>query len=221
VSTNKAFFLPDDLYSYIFNTSVRETPVQRELREKTATLPGAGMMTGPDQVQFLHLLTRAIGAQRALEIGVFTGYGTLGIALALPEHGRLVACDVSEEYTDVGRPYWQRAGVATKIDLRIAPAVKTLDALLAGDGAGSFDLAYVDADKSNYDAYYERALRLLRPSGLICIDNVLWSGRIVDPSDNDASTAALRALNAKIGKDERVDAIILSLGDGLNVVRKR
>lgn len=193
----------------------------KALREETARMPRAVMQTGADQVQFLQLLVKLTGARRCIEVGVFTGYSALGVALALPEEGRIVACDVSDEYTAVARRYWHLAGVSEKIELCLAPAVETLDALLERGAAGSYDFAYVDADKTGYDDYYERCLRLLRENGLLAIDNVLWSGDVIDPRSTDADTLALRELNAKIGGDERVDASLLSIGDGLMVVRKR
>ncbi|MGZ3496784.1 MAG: class I SAM-dependent methyltransferase [Vulcanimicrobiaceae bacterium] len=213
------FGLPPEFYAYVLDVSLRETPVQRELREAAANMPQGGMQSSPDQVQFMQLLIRLTGAKRALEVGVFTGYSALGVALALPEDGYLVACDVSEEYTSLARPYWEKAGVAGKIDLRLAPAVHTLDALLADGLAQSFDFAYIDADKKNYDAYYERALELVRPNGLIALDNVFWNGEVADPQTEDA--VALNALNVKIGHDERVDASMVPIGDGLTVARKR
>lgn len=214
-------FLPEAIQQYIIETTLRDLPVLRDLREETAKLPNAGMQTGADQVQLLQLLVRAIGARRCIEVGVFTGYSALGVALALPDDGRILACDVSEEYTAIGRRYWARAGVAHKIDLRLAPAVRTLDEAIRGGESGSFDFAYIDADKSGYDGYYERVLQLLRPGGLITIDNVLWSGEVVHAGAIDPDTAALRALNEKIGKDERVDASLVPIGDGLLIVRKR
>lgn len=214
-------FLPEAIQQYIIETTLRDLPVLRDLREETAKLPNAGMQTGADQVQLLQLLVRAIGARRCIEVGVFTGYSALGVALALPDDGRILACDVSEEYTAIGRRYWARAGVAHKIDLRLAPAVLTLDEAIRGGESGSFDFAYIDADKSGYDGYYERVLQLLRPGGLITIDNVLWSGEVVHAGAIDPDTAALRALNEKIGKDERVDASLVPIGDGLLIVRKR
>lgn len=219
--STKTFFLPEPLYDYMLEVSLREAPAMLALREETASHPHAGMQTSPEQVQFMAMLVRLIGATRCLEVGVFTGYSTLGVALALPEQGHIVACDVSEAYTSIARRYWNSAGVAEKIDLRLAPAVQTLDALLADGNAGSFDFAYIDADKTNYDQYYERALELLRPNGLIAVDNVLWSGAVADPQKNDADTASLRALNNKIGRDERVDASLVPIGDGLMLVRKR
>jgi len=219
--SSKAFFLKDDLYAYVARHSVRETPEQRALREETARHPRAGMQTAPDQVQLLALLARVTGVRRYLEVGVFTGYSALGVALALPTDGRVVACDVSEEYIAVGRNFWRSAGVENKIDVRIGPAAETLDRMLANGQAATFDMAYIDADKTNYDAYYERSLRLVRPNGLIAIDNVLWSGEVLNESSRDPDTQALRALNDKIAADDRVDAVMLTIGDGLTIARKR
>lgn len=219
--SSRSAFIPQHIQHYIDATSLREHPVMRELREETAKHAHAGMQTGADQVQFLQLLVRLIGARRCIEVGVFTGYSSLGVALALPADGNIVACDVSEEYTAIARRYWERAGVAEKIDLYLAPATQTLDELLRAGEEGRFDFAYIDADKTGYDAYYERCLRLLRPNGLLTIDNVLWSGEVTDARTTDADTLALRALNEKIGRDERVDASLLPIGDGLMVVRKR
>ncbi len=212
--------LTDGVEQYIVDTTVREHPVLAELRAETATMRGAGMQIGSDQGQFMGLLARAIGAKRYLEIGVFTGYSSLAMALALPDDGRVVACDVSSEYTSVAKRYWQKAGVEKKMDLRIGPAVATLDKMIA-DKVEPFDIAFIDADKENYDAYYERCLQLVRPGGLILCDNMLWSGRVVDTTVHDAETDALRALNAKAGKDERVDAVLLSVGDGILIARRR
>jgi caffeoyl-CoA O-methyltransferase len=184
-------------------------------------MPNAGMQTGADQMQFLQLLVRLIGARRCIEVGVFTGYSALGVALALPDDGKIIACDVSEEYTAVAKRYWERAGVSGKIDLYLAPATKTLDDLIRAGEEGRFDFAYIDADKTGYDAYYERCLRLLRANGIITIDNVLWSGEVAKPGATDEDTLSLRALNEKIGRDRRVDATLLPIGDGLMVVRKR
>lgn len=214
-------FLPDDIQRYIEATTLRDEPVLRDLRAETAKMPHAGMQTGADQVQFLQLLTRLIGARRCIEVGVFTGYSALGVALALPDDGKIIACDVSEEYTAVARRYWERAGVSGKIDLYLAPATQTLDDLIRAGEEGRFDFVYIDADKTGYDAYYERCLRLLRANGLITIDNVLWSGEVAKPGTTDEDTLALRALNEKIGRDARVDATLLPIGDGLMVVRKR
>lgn len=214
-------FLPDDIQRYIEATTLRDEPVLRDLRAETAKMPHAGMQTGADQVQFLQLLARLIGARRCIEVGVFTGYSALGVALALPDDGKIIACDVSEEYTAVARRYWERAGVSGKIDLYLAPATQTLDDLIRAGEEGRFDFVYIDADKTGYDAYYERCLRLLRANGLITIDNVLWSGEVAKPGTTDEDTLALRALNEKIGRDARVDATLLPIGDGLMVVRKR
>lgn len=219
--TTRSFYLPDFIDKYILETTLRDTPLMRDLREETAKMPAARMQTGADQVQFLQLLVRLIGARRCIEVGVFTGYSALGVALALPADGCILACDVSEEYTSVARRYWERAGVADKIDLYLAPATQTLDELLKAGEAGRFDFAYIDADKSGYDAYYERCLQLLRPNGLITIDNVLWGGDVAAPDVVDQDTVALRNLNKKIGRDERVDASLLPIGDGLMVVRKK
>jgi predicted O-methyltransferase YrrM len=210
----------DTLREYLVAHSAREQPAQAGLREATRTHPHAGMQIGPEQAQFLALLVRLIGARRAIEVGVFTGYSALAVALALPADGYLLACDISDEYTRVGRPFWADAGVAAKIDLRLGPAEATLAAEIAGGGAGRFDFAFIDADKSGYDAYYERCLVLLRPGGLIAIDNVLWGGSVARPS-LDADTVALQALNDKIHGDERVDIAMLPLGDGVTLARKR
>lgn len=218
--STRSFLVPYTLYEYIFKTTVHETPEQRGLRERTAAMPQARMQTAPDQLQFLQFLAKAIDARQCIEVGVFTGASALAVALALPENGKIVACDVNEEFTGVGKEFWKRAGVAEKIDLRIAPAEQTLRKMLSA-GEGGFDFAYIDADKSNYDTYYELVLKLLRRGGLMAIDNVLWGGSVADPKDNDADTSALRSLNEKIGKDERVDQSLLTIGDGLLVLRKR
>ena len=217
---NRTLNLDDALYEYVLSHSVREHPAQTALREATRTHPHAGMQIGPDQGQFMALLVRLIGARRTIEIGVFTGYSALTVALALPDDGCVLACDVSDEYTRIGRPYWQQAGVAHKIDLQIAPARSTLDARLAAGEAGRFDFAFIDADKTGYDDYYERCLLLLRDGGLIAIDNVLWSGSVAQPAKT-ADTAALQALNDKLHRDERVDLSMLPIGDGLTLARKR
>lgn len=219
--STRSFFLPDDIGEYILQTTLRDQPLLRELRDETAALPQARMQTGADQVQFLALLVHLVGAKRCIEVGVFTGYSALGVALALGPDGMLIACDVSEEYTAIARRYWARAGVDRKIDLRLAPARETLDDLLAGGGEGSYDFAYIDADKSGYDAYYERCLRLIRSNGVIALDNMLWGGQVARDAHGDEDTLALQALNAKIGRDERVEASLLPIGDGLMLVRKR
>jgi predicted O-methyltransferase YrrM len=217
---NRRTAIDDTLYAYVVAHGVREHPAQAGLREATRAQPHAGMQIGPDQGQFLGLLTRIANVRRAIEVGVFTGYSALSVALAMPDDGYLLACDVSEEYTRVGRPFWEQAGVAHKIDLRLAPAVQTLDAQLAASAAGSFDFAFIDADKSSYDAYYERCLKLLRPGGVVAIDNVLWGGSVARTAE-DADTLALQALNEKIHADERVDMTMLPIGDGVTLARKR
>lgn len=216
----KTLELTDTLYRYVLDHSLREHPAQTALREATRAHPHAGMQIAPEQGQFMALLVRLIGARRCIEIGVFTGYSALTVALALPPDGRLLACDISDDYTRVGRPFWQQAGVAHKIDLRLAPALGTLDACLAAGEAGQYDFAFIDADKSGYDAYYERCLQLLRPGGLIAIDNTLWSGAVARKA-GDADTLALQALNVKLHRDERIDLSLLPFSDGLTLARKR
>ena len=179
------------------------------------------MQIGPDQAALLALLVRSLGARKCLEIGTFTGYSALAVAMALPAEGKLVCCDISEEWTAMGRRYWAKAGVAARIDLRLAPALQTLNDLLAHKGSGQFDFAFIDADKAGYDSYYEACLRLVRAGGLIALDNMLWSGRVADPEFHDADTDALRALNAKIRDDARVDACLLTVGDGVMLAQKR
>ena len=219
--SRRTLTVDDELYRYLLDRSLREHPAQAALRAATAAHPHAGMQISPEQGQFMALLVRLIGARRAIEIGVFTGYSALTVALALPDDGRLLACDISDEYTRVGRPYWEQAGVADKIDLQLAPALATLDARLAAGEAEQYDFAFIDADKTSYDAYYERCLRLLRPGGLIAIDNTLWSGKVAHPAAGDADTAALQALNAKLRNDARIDVSLLPIGDGLTLARKR
>lgn len=197
----------------------RESEVSARLREETAKLPQAGMQIGPDQAAFLSLLVRAIAAQRCIEIGTFTGMSALAVASALPEEGRLVCCDISEEWTSIARRYWAQAGVSARIDLRLAPALETLRDL-AKTERGSFDFAFIDADKARYDAYYEACLELLRRGGVIALDNMLWSGKVADANVHDADTDAIRTLNAKIHIDARVDASLLTLGDGVMLARK-
>ena len=217
---NRNTALDDELRAYLVAHSARETAAQAGIREATRSHPAAGMQIGPEQAQFLGLLVKLIGARRAIEIGVFTGYSALAVAQALPEDGRVLACDISDEYTRVGRPFWEAAGVASKIDLHLGPALATLDARLAAGEAGQYDFAFIDADKSGYDAYYERCLVLLRTGGLIAIDNVLWGRSVARPA-KDADTAALQALNAKIHADDRVDMAMLPIGDGVTLARKR
>jgi predicted O-methyltransferase YrrM len=205
---------------YLGTVVVHETPVQKRLREETARLPEAAMQIGADQGVFLAFLARLIGARRAIEVGTFTGYSALVVAAVLPRDGRLVCCDVSEKWTSIARRYWAEAGVSDRIDLRLAPARETLAELRKRDGPGSYDFAFIDADKTGYDAYYEACLELLRAGGLIAIDNVLWSGTVADPKDMRPDTVALRAITAKIRDDPRVDACLVSLGDGVMLARK-
>ena len=218
--SHRTLNLDDTLIDYVHAHSLREHPAQTALREVTAGHRYAGMQISPEQGQFMALLARLTGARRAIEIGVFTGYSALTVALALPDDGYLLACDISDEYTRVGLPFWAEAGVAQKIDLRLAPALATLDAQLAEGHAASFDFAFIDADKTGYDGYYERCLKLLRTGGLIAVDNVLWSGAVARAADND-DTRALQALNDKLHRDKRVDLSMLPIGDGLTLARKR
>ena len=218
---NRTTALTDRLYDYLIEVSVREPPLLRELREETGALPMAMMQIGPEQGQFMRLLIELIGARRAVEVGTFTGYSALCVAEAMGPQGRLVACDVSEEYTAIARRYWARAGVADRIDLRLGPAVATLDKMLADGAAGTIDFVFIDANKPDYDKYFERAMKLLRPAGLIAIDNVLWGGAVADPSVDDEDTSAIRALNRKLAKDERVSLSLVPIGDGLTLARKR
>jgi predicted O-methyltransferase YrrM len=218
--TNKTLQLSEQLHSYLLGQSLREDALLQRLRSETAALPQAHMQIAPEQGQLMALLVRLMNAGKALEIGVFTGYSSLCIARALTPLGRLVACDIDPDWTAIARRYWQEAGVAAKIELRLAPALDTLAELLAEE-EGSFDFAFIDADKKNYEAYYEGALRLLRPGGLAVIDNVLWSGRVADPAADDPDTRAIRAFNAKLRDDKRVDLSLLPIADGLTLARKR
>lgn len=219
--SSKTISLDDRLRDYLWQVTDREPALLRRLREETARHPRAGMQISPEQGQFMTVLVELMGARKTLEVGVFTGYSSLIVALALPPDGRITALDVSEEFTSMARRYWAEAGVADKIDLQLAPATETLDRLLAEGQAGTYDFAFIDADKTNYDAYYERCLKLLRPGGLIAIDNVLWNGDVADPRENDPDTVALRALNAKVHADERVTMSMVPIGDGLTLARKR
>jgi caffeoyl-CoA O-methyltransferase len=218
--SNRTIALTDPLYEYLLSASLREHPLLAELRAEAATRPEVQLQIAPEQGQFMALLVRLLGARRCLEIGVFTGYSSLVTALALPDDGRIVACDVSEEWTAIARDYWRRAGVEHKVELRLAPALDTLDTLLADGGAGTFDFAFLDADKKNDPAYYERMYPLLRSGGLLAIDNTLWSGRLLDPRERDPETQSIRRLNEQLLGDTRVDLSLLPLGDGLTLVRK-
>ena len=212
--------IDDRLYQYVLDNSLHEHPAQAALREATRLHAHAGMQIAPDQGQFMALLVKLMGARRTLEIGTFTGYSALTVALALPDSGHLLACDISDEYTRIGRPFWKQAGVEHKIELVLAPALQTLDARLAAGEAALYDFAFIDADKANYDAYFERCLKLIHAGGLIAIDNTLWSGAVAHPA-KDADTAALQALNTKLHHDQRIDLALLTVGDGLTLVRKR
>ena len=219
--SNRSIVLTDSLYEYMNRVSLREAPCLLALREETAALAQSRMQIPPEQGQFMALLVRLAGARRCLEVGVFTGYSSLATALALPDDGRIVACDISEDWTAIARRHWRQAGVAHRIDLRLAPAAETLDALLAAGEEGSYDFAFIDADKGGYLGYYERALRLLRPGGLLLVDNTLWSGRVADPAATDADTVALRHFNEVLHRDERVDLSLVPIGDGLTLARRR
>ena len=219
--SNRSISLTDSLYGYMLEVSLREPELLLRLREETAADPMARMQISPEQGQFMSLLVRLIGARRCIEVGVFTGYSSLCVAAALPADGRIVACDVSAHWTQLARRYWEAGGVAHKIDLRLAPAVETLESLLAAGGAGNYDFAFIDADKTNYVAYYERSLELLRPGGLVVVDNTLWSGRVADPEVADEDTVALRHFNEHLHRDARVDLSLLPMGDGLTLARKR
>lgn len=215
----KRTLLPDAVEAYLLETLIHEDPVAADLRTETAALPEAGMQIGPDQAALMALLVRLINARNVIEIGTFTGYSALAMARALPADGRIVCCDLSDTWTGLARRYWERAGIAERIDLRLGPAQQTLDSLREAGEDGRFDLAFIDADKTGYDAYYERCLHLIRPGGLILIDNTLWSGNVADGNVNDDTTRTLRALNLKIRDDTRVESVLLSIGDGVTLVR--
>jgi predicted O-methyltransferase YrrM len=219
--STKTITLTESLHHYLLSVSLHEPPILARLREETAQHPLANMQIAPEQGQFMALLVRLMEAKKCLELGVFTGYSALSVALALPPDGKLIACDVNEEWTSMARRYWQEAGVAHKIALRIAPALETLDKLLANGEAGSFDFIFIDADKENYANYYERSLELVRHGGLIVIDNVLWSGRVADPNEQDMDTVAIRRFNTKLHFDERIALSMLPLADGLTLAYKR
>jgi len=213
--------IPQPILDYLRRNSIREPEVLRRLREETARHPRSNMQIPPEHGQFMALLVDLLGAKRTIEIGVFTGYSALWVALTLPPEGRIVACDVSEEYTSVARRYWKEAGVDHKIDLRLQPALKTLRESLAEGQRGRFDFAFIDADKPNYEQYYEHCLELLRPGGVVMADNVLWSGRVAEQANQEPDTIALRAFNRKLLRDERVSLSMLPLGDGVTLALKR
>ncbi len=216
----KYISLTDPLYEYLQKVSVREPDILRRLREETAGDPLAMMQISPDQGQFMTLLARLLNARRYLEVGVFTGYSTLSLALALPSDGKITACDISEEWTSMARRYWKEAGLDEKIDLRLAPAADTLASLIAKGSEGSYDLAFIDADKENYQVYFEYCLKLVRPGGLILIDNVLWGGQVIDESNREESTVAIREFNLNLHQDNRVHISLLPVGDGLTLAAK-
>jgi len=218
---NQTIGISDELAAYVLRFGTREPDVLARLREETAALPQHGMQIAPEQGAFLALLVELVGARRCIEVGTFTGYSSTAVALALPDDGRIVCCDVSEEWTALARKYWDEAGVADKIDLRIAPAAETLDQLLAAGEEGAFDFAFIDADKAAYDGYYERLLRLVRPGGLIALDNTLWGGEVLDDESDDEDTQALRVLNAKLADDERITLCLLPVADGVTLARRR
>ena len=218
--SNKTLPLNNSLYEYILSVSLREPEVLARLRAETLQQPMSVMLSAPEQGQFLALLVQLTGARKCLEVGVYTGYSTLWVALALPHDGSVLACDVSEKWTAIARRYWEEAGVAERIDLQLAPALETLERLLAADQAGSFDFAFIDADKENYPDYYERSLQLLRPGGLMVIDNTLWSGAVADTTRQDPETCAIRALNDLVHADDRVQMSLLPVADGLTLARK-
>ena len=218
--SNKTLPLNNILYEYILSVSLREPEVLARLRAETLQQPMSVMLSAPEQGQFLALLAQLIGARKCLDVGVYTGYSTLWVALALPHDGSVLACDVSEKWTAIARRYWEEAGVVERIDLQLAPALETLDRLLAADQADSFDFAFIDADKENYPDYYQRTLQLLRPGGLLAIDNTLWSGAVADTSRQDPETCAIRALNELVHADDRVQMSLLPVADGLTLARK-
>ena len=219
--SSRTIVLNDALYEYLLSVSLREPDVLCRLREETAKMPQHNMQISPEQGQFIALLVELTGARKCLEVGTFTGYSTLSVALALPEDGQIVACDISEEFTSRAKPYWQEAGVAGKIDLRLGPALETLDTLIADGESGAFDFAFIDADKVNYQGYFQRALDLIRRGGLILVDNVLWSGAVVDPARDDEDTEAIRAFNQARAGDPRISLSLVPIGDGLSLARKR
>jgi len=219
--SNVSMGLPPDLQDYLVRHGVRETELLKRLRDETALLPQHNMQIAPEQGALLALLVELIGARRCLEIGTFTGYSSLVVATAMPPDGTIVCCDVSEEWTAIARRYWAEAGVADRVDLRLAPALTTLDQLIAGGAEGTFDFAFVDARKSEYPEYHERVVRLLRPGGLAAYDNVLWGGGVVDDSMQDEETLGVRRLNERLAADERVTIAMLPLADGVTLARKR
>jgi predicted O-methyltransferase YrrM len=221
VMTGRTVSLTDSLYDYLVAHSVREPPILARLRAATAVLPHATMQIGAEQGQFMALLVKLLAARRCLEVGTFTGYSSLAVALALPSDATILTCDIDAQTTAIARQFWREAGVAARIELRLQPALKTLGELLAAGGAGGFDFAFIDADKTGYRAYYDEILKLVRTGGLIAVDNTLWDGEVANPSAQDADTVALRAFNDYVHRDERVDLSLVPIGDGLTLLRKR
>jgi caffeoyl-CoA O-methyltransferase len=219
--SNKSINLTDTLHQYLLDSSLRESETLKSLRQETAQLPTANMQIAPEQGQFMALLVQLIGAQNTIEVGVYTGYSALAVAIALPGNGQILACDISEEYTSVARRYWQQAGVSEKINLQLAPAIETLKGAIDSGKGSSFDFAFIDADKESYSEYFELCLTLLRPGGLIAVDNVLWDGAVVDKQKQDVDTCAIRAFNQQLSSDDRVDISMIPIADGLTLARKR
>lgn len=219
--SNRTLSIDDAIYSYMLSHSLREPDILRQLREETAQHDMARMQIAPEQGQLLSLLIKLLGAQQTIEIGVYTGYSALCVALALPDKGRVIACDINDDWTQIAQRYWHQAGVQNKIELLIAPASKTLERLIKRGNANSFDFAFIDADKPNYINYYEICLKLLRPGGIIAVDNTLWGGDVAKPEVNDDDTVAIRQFNDHLYKDERVDISLIPIGDGLTLARKR
>jgi len=218
--SNRTLAISESIYQYLCDHSLREDPILKELRDHTYDMEERAMQIAPEQGQFMQMLIKLIGAKNTIEVGVFTGYSSLAIALVLPEDGRIVACDVNPQYTSVAEKFWVNAGVREKIDLRIGPARGTLSELISDGLTGTFDFAFIDADKVNYDHYYELCLQLIRPGGLITVDNVLWGGATADDSINDTDTTSIRALNDKLHRDERIDLSLVPIGDGLTLAMK-
>jgi len=214
-------FVSEHLLAYLRKVSLRETTVQKELRDATNSIPEAGWEVAPEQAQFLAFLVQAMGAKKILELGTFTGHSSLAMALALPADGRIVTCDMEQTFTDIAEAYWTQADVRDKIELRIGSALESVSALIEEGQSGHFDMAFIDANKKDYDSYYEGALKLIRPGGVIALDNVFWDGRVLDPGDTEKSTNAIRALNRKLHEDERVSLSMLPLNDGLSLAWKR
>ena len=219
--SNRTLAISESIYQYLCDHSLREDPILKELRDHTYDMEERAMQIAPEQGQFMQMLVKLIGAKNTIEVGVFTGYSSLAIALALPKDGRIVACDVNPQYTSVAEKFWVSAGVRKKIDLRIGPAKDTLSELINDGLTGTFDFAFIDADKVNYDHYYELCLQLVRPGGLITVDNVLWGGAVSNDGINDVDTNSIRALNDKLHQDERIELSLVPIGDGLTLAMKR